>query len=160
MDWRNTTLRSDEVTVRPWKDDDGEAIGTSPRDPVTGRYFGRSLTEPPSEDDPDAASFTICQSDDPVGRIWLKPGARPFEIGYLLRTDAWGKGIATRALSLVAEWLLQQSGVEQLVLFTHPENAASQKVAERAGFIRDGLQLDYAAFNDGSRDAIRFSRSA
>lgn len=92
MEWRNATLRSDDVEVRPWKVGDDEAVGTSPRDPVTGRYFGRSLAGPPSEEDPEAATFTICQSEDPVGRIWLKPGARPFEIGYLLRTDAWGRG--------------------------------------------------------------------
>jgi RimJ/RimL family protein N-acetyltransferase len=146
--------------VRPWQGGDDEAVGTSPRDPVTGRYFGRSRSTRPIADDPDAATFTICASGDPVGRIWLKPDARPFEIGYLIRTDAWGKGTATRAMRLVAQWLLSQPGVELIILFTHPENIASQKVAERAGFIRDGIEPEYAEFKDGSRDAIRFVRTA
>jgi RimJ/RimL family protein N-acetyltransferase len=160
MDWRNATLRVDDVEVRAWLDGDNEAVGTSPRDPVTGRYFGRSIGGPPKTDDPEAATFTICQSSDPVGRIWLKPGARPFEVGYFLRTDAWGKGIATRALTLVAQWLLGQPGVERVVLCTHPENLASQRVAERAGFVRDGVEAEYAEFKDGSREAIRFVRTA
>jgi RimJ/RimL family protein N-acetyltransferase len=159
MEWRHTTLRYDEVEVRSWQDGDDEAVGTSPRDAITGRYFGRGLQASTTDDDADAARFAICQSGIPVGRIWLRPGARPFEVGYLVRTDAWGRGIATRALTLVAEWLLSQPEVDRIVLCTHPDNIASQKVAERAGFIRDGIEVEYAEFKDGKRDAIRFVRT-
>jgi RimJ/RimL family protein N-acetyltransferase len=41
----------------------------------------------------------------------------------------------------------------------HPENVASQRVAVNAGFRRDGIELAYAEFKDGTEDAIRYVRS-
>jgi RimJ/RimL family protein N-acetyltransferase len=161
VDWREVELAADELVVRAWRDEDRNAIGTTPRDPITGRYFGRSLTGPSMDTpDPDAPSFTIVRSGKPIGRVWFRPGVRPFEVGYFVHTDWWGQGIATRALTLVANWMLQVGDVKSIVLFTHPENIGSQRVAERAGFVRDGIEFDYAEFKDGGRDAIRFVRTA
>ncbi len=156
--WREVVLRRGSVEVRAWRDGDADAVATSPGDPVTGRYFGRALSGPPlAVDDPDAPMFAIVRDGSAVGRIWFRPGVRPFEVGYFVRTDMWGRGTATTALSLVAEWMLGE-GVEEIVLFTHPGNVGSQKVAERAGFERDGIQHEYADFADGTRAAIRFRR--
>jgi hypothetical protein len=46
VDWRDVTLQHAEVEVRASLESDGETIGTSPRDPVTGRFFGRALNGP------------------------------------------------------------------------------------------------------------------
>jgi RimJ/RimL family protein N-acetyltransferase len=161
VDWRDVELRMDDVEVRPWRDADAEAIGASPRDPVIGRYFGRALGGSPMDmSDPDAPSFAICRAGDPVGRIWFRPGVRPFEVGYYLRADAWGQGVATRALTLVSDWMLQANNAEVVVLFTHPENIGSQRVAAKAGFVENGIEASYADFKDGTREAIRFTRRA
>jgi hypothetical protein len=160
LSWGEVVLRSGEIEVRPSRVDDGAEIGTSPADPITGRYFGRALAGPPMGTvDPDAPSFTICRAGAPVGRIWFRPGVRPFEVGYYVRTDQWGHGVASTALTLVADWMLASSGVDQVVLFTHPENVASQRVAVKAGFRRDGIEPAYAEFKDGTEDAIRFVRA-
>jgi RimJ/RimL family protein N-acetyltransferase len=111
-------------------------------------------------DDPDAPSFTICRAGDPVGRIWFRPGVRPFEVGYYLRSSEWGRGVATQALILVSDWMLEANGADCIALFTHPENVASQRVAEKAGFRRDGIEPAYANFKDGTEDAIRYVRLA
>jgi RimJ/RimL family protein N-acetyltransferase len=111
-------------------------------------------------DDPDAPSFTICRAEEPIGRIWFRPGVRPFEVGYYLRRDEWGRGVATQALTLVADWMLASNGVECIALFTHPENLASQRVAVKAGFRRDGIEPAYAEFKDGTEHAIRYVRVA
>jgi RimJ/RimL family protein N-acetyltransferase len=108
--------------------------------------------------DPDAPLFTICRAGEPVGRIWFRPGVRPFEVGYYLRGDQWGRGIASTALTLVADWMLQSNGADSIALFTHPENVASQRVAVKAGFRRDGIEPGYAEFKDGTEDAIRYVR--
>jgi hypothetical protein len=161
VDWRQAVLCDGDIELRPWRDGDSEAVGTSQRDPVTGRYFGRGLHGPKtSAPDPDAPSYLIAQDGEPVGRVWCVPGVRPFEIGYFVRTDLWGRGIATRALKLVTNWMLEQSDIDQIVLFIHPENIASQRVAEHAGYARDGVMQDYAEFKDGSTAAIRFVRIA
>jgi RimJ/RimL family protein N-acetyltransferase len=151
-------LAGDRVTIRLWREGDDEAVGTSPRESTTGRFFGRSLNPRREEPDPDAPTYTICREGRPVGRLWFKPWARPYEVGYLVRTDEWGKGIATAALQLISDWLIEDAGVEKVMLFTHPDNIGSQRVAENARFTRDGIEAGYAQFKDGKTDAIRFVR--
>jgi Acetyltransferase (GNAT) domain len=158
MDWRKAELRAGAVEVRPWQD--GDDVGTSPHDPVTGRYFGLPLGSPAplDVDDPGAPRCTILRHGEPVGRIWCRPGARPLELGYYVRTELWGQGIASTGLRLLADWLLTDGGHDVLVLATHPENVASKKVAVRAGFAPDGEIAEYAAFKDGTTIALRFVR--
>lgn len=91
----------------------------------------------------------------PVGRIWCAPQQRPFEVGYYLRPDTWGRGLATRSLCLVRDWPVAH-GETSVALCMHPDNDRSQRVAERAGFRRDGEVADYAAFKDGTTRALRF----
>lgn len=51
-------------------------------------------------------------------------------IGYWLARDAWGKGIATRALSM----FLQEVPIRPLHAFAASTNRASQRVVEKCGF--------------------------
>ena len=157
--WRDVVLRVGEVEVRPSRADDARAIGTSPADPVTGRYFGRALAGPPMDtDDPDAPSFTICRAGTPVGRIWFRQAcvrSRSATTSAAINGDC---GTASTALTLVGDWMLQSNGAESIALFTHPENVASQRVAVKAGFRRDGIEQAYAEFKDGTEDAIRYVR--
>ena len=65
------------------------------------------------------------------------------EIGYHLCPSHRGHGIATRVVALLAE-LARISGATALVAGTDPENLPSQRVLERAGFVRtpdDGGEL-------------------
>jgi len=158
MDWRAAQLEAGSIQVRPWRH--GDDVGTSPHDPVTGRYFGLPPDgAPPLElDDPDAPRCTIFCDGEAVGRIWCRPGVRPLELGYYVRTDLWGRGIATAALRLLSDWLRTGGEQDELVLATHPENVASQKAAERAGFVRDSEIAEYASFKDGTTTALRFVR--
>jgi len=46
--------------------------------------------------------------------------------------------------------------VRRLLLTTHPENTASQRVAERAGFRRVGMTEHDPPFRDGATMAVLF----
>jgi RimJ/RimL family protein N-acetyltransferase len=51
-----------------------------------------------------------------------------------------------------------KGGVERLELTTHPENIPSQRVAEKAGFTREGVLRAHMKFPDGRRrDSVMFS---
>ena len=63
------------------------------------------------------------------------------EIGYWLAPDARGRGAATRALVLMRDWAAAEHRVERLILRIHEDNRASQRVAERAGFVDTGERL-------------------
>jgi RimJ/RimL family protein N-acetyltransferase len=147
-------IRDGDLLLRPWSSADAEALGLTPASPEIGRYFGRPISGVP-DPDPDAPSFTIVEDGAPVGRIWFAPWKRPFEVGYFLHPDAWGRGLATRSLQLVSKWLLSH-GESPVVLCTHPDNERSQRVAERAGYTRADEIAEYAYFSDGTTRAVRF----
>jgi len=56
--------------------------------------------------------------------------------GYVLATDAWGKGYATEALAAMVE-VATGIGVSQLFALCHPHHRASWRVLEKCGFARD-----------------------
>jgi RimJ/RimL family protein N-acetyltransferase len=59
-------------------------------------------------------------------------------LGYSMLPEARGRGLATRAVGLVAAWAFE-IGLARLWAGTRPENTASQRVLEKAGFGREGL---------------------
>ncbi|MCR4646021.1 MAG: GNAT family N-acetyltransferase [Oscillospiraceae bacterium] len=57
-------------------------------------------------------------------------------IGYRLRQDRWGCGIATAAVALMVGYLFEQTDTEIITASTMIENQASARVLEKNGFIR------------------------
>ena len=107
------------------------------------------------------AVFRIADSatDEVIGGINLRLGDHDLaEISYFLRTSVRGRGLATRAVRLVARWAFDELAIERIELRVHPENASSRRVAERAGFTREGVERASRAWPDGSRfDSIVYS---
>lgn len=56
------------------------------------------------------------------------------EIGYFLSKVYWGQGLMPEALKTIVFLAFQEFGLKKLVIITHLENEASQKVAQKAGF--------------------------
>jgi RimJ/RimL family protein N-acetyltransferase len=68
--------------------------------------------------------------------------------------QAWrGRGLASRALHLLAEYLKASTDVQHLVLRVSPENAQSLRVAETSGFTSVGT------FDEPGGQFVHFSRS-
>jgi RimJ/RimL family protein N-acetyltransferase len=57
----------------------------------------------------------------------------------------------------VSRWLLDSFPVERVELVTAPENVPSQRVAEKAGFTREGLLRRYMEIKGKRRDCVMFS---
>lgn len=77
--------------------------------------------------------------------------------GYWLARDARGRGVATRTLRLLARWAFDHLAVARLELTCAPDNIASQRVAERCGFVREGVLRSHIRFQGGRRDSVMFS---
>jgi len=79
-----------------------------------------------------------------VGRIGLlNPEGWPgIEIAWTLDKSAWGKGYAQEAARVAGRLGFGTLKADGLISLIHPENIASQKVAERLGAVRDGT-TDY-----------------
>lgn len=67
------------------------------------------------------------------------------EIGYDLVESARGNGYATEALRALSEWALARDDVRTLCAAIEADNASSQRVIARAGFIRADLEDERAA---------------
>jgi RimJ/RimL family protein N-acetyltransferase len=74
-----------------------------------------------------------------IGLRWKEEDeAGTVEVGYWLRRDAQRRGYMTRALLLVSRYALE-GGADRIYLRADPENVASCRVAEKAGFTREGV---------------------
>jgi RimJ/RimL family protein N-acetyltransferase len=61
------------------------------------------------------------------------------EVSYWVAARARGAGVAVRATLLAARWAFADLGVHRLELLADVRNTASQRVAEKAGFTREGV---------------------
>lgn len=68
-------------------------------------------------------------------------GTEEVELGYLLSQKSWGKGFATEAASACRLYGFGKLGFREIIAMTDLENAASQKVLEKIGFVRRGVEI-------------------
>ena len=61
------------------------------------------------------------------------------EIGYGINDEFQGQGYATEAVIAAVDWALKQNGVSRVEAETEPNNAASQRVLAKCGFVPNGL---------------------
>jgi RimJ/RimL family protein N-acetyltransferase len=60
------------------------------------------------------------------------------EIGYWVAAEARGRGVATRAVRMLADWAREELGLTKLEVLPHKDNLPSRRVAEKAGFMDTG----------------------
>ena len=104
----------------------------------------------------DERTFAIAGRDDVyLGSVSvaLREGGN---VGYMLSPSARGHGFTAEAVRAVVRWAHEMHGIQSLQVWTHPDNLASQAVAERAGFARLGERRCDTPFRDGSTVGILF----
>jgi RimJ/RimL family protein N-acetyltransferase len=111
---------------------DGTALPVAIADPRTGRAVG---------------SVTF--------HVW---GPRHWNVGYWVSPQNRSRGVATAAVSTLSRWAFSsRASLERLSLYTLPGNAASQKVAERAGFRYEGRLRRWADIDGQQLDWVMYS---
>ena len=87
---------------------------------------------------PDVYYFLIYLEEKPVGQILLHDqNCQTGEslIGYhLFEPQYRGRGIGTKALALLQQFVLKETNVSKLVIITGRDNIASQAIAKKCGF--------------------------
>lgn len=87
-----------------------------------------------------AGNITVEQKSD----VYCKDG----ELGYLLLTDYWSKGIMTEAVRQICEIAFSELDIIRITGLVYAPNVASQRVLEKNDFVREGIQKN-AVFKDG-----------
>lgn len=160
------------TVLRPWRDSDVRAVTEACRDPEIARWT--NVPENYSESDARAfllyrydalsagstAPFAIVSDKDQlIGSIALMRIVwehRRGEAGYWLASWARGEGHATRALGMICRWGFESLGLERIDLLAATGNAASQRVAERAGFVREAVLRSYMRGKTGQQNMAAF----
>ena len=87
------------------------------------------------------------------------PGGRT-EIGYGIRESRRGRGHATETARAVARWALTEGGMRRIQLRCRLDNTASLRVAEKAGYQREGVMRLADWDGEQAQDLALFSMIA
>jgi RimJ/RimL family protein N-acetyltransferase len=150
-----TTLQTDRLLLRPWRDEDLPAFAALNGDAEVMAFMPKRL----SRGESDAFADRIRRRIDTEGwGLWALevPGVAPFagyvglsvpsfvapftpcvEIGWRLSRACWGRGYATEAARLVVDHGFRALGLAEIVSFTYQGNARSRAVMQRLGMRRD-----------------------
>lgn len=82
---------------------------------------------------------------------------RRANLGYWVRSDVSGRGVATAAVLLLRDWGFAHTDLMRMEIVVAVENLASLRVAEKAGAIRESVLTARLLLHDGPHDAAVFS---
>ena len=167
-----STITDGVVVLRQVREGDRAVVLSTMRDPLVQRWL--NMPARPADRDFDALVRTVREGrrsgdrfdyavtergdDVPIGAVIASRRHRDnYEIAYLAGEAGRGRGLMTRAVSLLCDMLID-GGIGRLEVRTHPDNGASQRLAERCGFRREGVERKSIWLHGERVDAIVWSR--
>lgn len=155
------------LTFRTWRPDDlARVIDLAEQSPDLWRQL-------PAREDLDTRlcswtngaggrwNLAVCLEGEPVGNVGLT--TREPRIGwcsYWVADHARGQGVATAALIALARFGFDDLGLYRLELAHRVNNPASGRVAEHAGFQREGIMRGELEYDGVRYDTALWSRLA
>lgn len=107
-------------------------------------------------------NYTVLYDDQIVGTVGIKVNPhRKYigEIGYFLDENFWGRGITTEAIRLAEKEGFEKIGLTRIEILMQPENKASEKVAVKCGYLKEGLLKKALEGTDGKKkDALLYAK--
>jgi ribosomal-protein-alanine N-acetyltransferase len=156
------------LVLRPWRPEDARAVAAPYADPAIQRWHARRVDSEdeardlilrwqrswPSET---GAHWAVTRGEggEVAGRVALRSmtlGEGRAECAYWTTPSARGSGVAPRALTTLSLWAFGEIGFHRLDLVHSLANAASCRVAAKAGFAAEGVQRSAALHADGWHD--------
>lgn len=81
---------------------------------------------------------------------------RSAEVGYWLTRKCWGQGYATECLKALGEYALNTLRMDEIVAVCHPENLASLRVLEKAGYRYQKTLPAYVSLRGKTADCLQY----
>jgi len=144
-----TILQTARLLLRELTPQDADALSSVLSDPETMRYYPAPYDRAGVEqwiernrqryrdDGVGLWAMELTKTKELIGDCGIilqqVDGERLYEIGYHLRRDFWGQGLATEAAVACREWAFAHLKTESLISLIRPENLPSRRVAERVG---------------------------
>jgi RimJ/RimL family protein N-acetyltransferase len=154
------------IELRPFTEADVPALVEACQDPEIPRWtrvptpYGEAEARAYVAGHPNIYAFAVVDAEtgELLGSVGFGlAGEARGEFGYWVKREARGRGVASRALRLAARRAVAQHGLRRLQLVVEPENEASIRVAENAGFRREGLLRKYIEIRGERPDVYMYS---
>jgi RimJ/RimL family protein N-acetyltransferase len=147
------------VCLRAWRPEDADAIRSAAADPAIARWstIGDGVEAWLAvQDRPGVTSLAMTADGDdlPRGRVHLRHADG--EIGYWVLPEHRGRGLAARAVALLAAHGREQLGLRTLRMEIEPGNEASLRVAAAAGAQPTGERVTESDRQGVPRELLRF----
>ena len=137
--------------IRDFRPEDARDLQKILGDPAVMRYIEPPFTlaqtaaflQAKGLDTPRRIYALADENDRVVGQLIFHPyEGDAWEIGWIIRQDCWGQGIASAVTKALIAYCREQS-IRQCVIECHPEQTVTRHIAEKCGFSRiedqDGL---------------------
>lgn len=138
-----------DIGIRPWQKQDAQALAQMANNRAVWNNLRDAIPNPytvmdalrwiaqASQQTPQS-HFAIVQDGLLVGSIGCTPQTdiyrKTLEVGYFIGQQHWGKGIATKAVSIIIDYVWQQFDVVRIEARTLAYNPASMRVLQKNGF--------------------------
>ena len=123
----------------------------------TARFIGRSMEQ---ADDHNGFTFGIvCEGvlTGVIGQHYLDSSNRRTELGYWLDEGHQGRGIVTRAAARLTGYAFSDQDCNRVILQCAVGNTRSRAVAERLGFVPEGVLREAEWLYDHYVDLVVYS---
>ena len=142
-------IETERLLLREFVPDDADALAAVISDPATMRFYPEprdragveSWIERNRQRYRDYGhglwAMVLKSSGEVVGDCGLArqmvDDVNEIEIGYHLRRDLWGQGLAPEAAGACRDYGFERLGAERLIALIRPANLPSRRVAEKVG---------------------------
>ena len=104
----------------------------------------------------------VCLNGKPIGHVMLKQGTGIHscraEMGYAIARKYWSRGFTTQAVKAALKLgFIELPGLKRIEALVLPDNIASARVLEKAGFIKEVFLGKYVHLKGSVRDCLLFS---
>jgi ribosomal-protein-alanine N-acetyltransferase len=107
-------------------------------------------------------NYAVVAGGKVVGAVGVKVNRHyPFigEIGYFIDEPCWGRGIAHRAVRLLEQVCFKEFGLTRLEILMARRNKASRRVAEKSGYVKEGLLKNRIVISGKHLDALLYAKT-
>lgn len=169
------TLTGSRVLLRPWAPADADAVCAACQDVEIQRWttvpspyspadaVGYVTEVVPSAWEDGGAVFAVIEAATgelagSIGAHGMRDGVA--HVGYWAAPAARGRSLTSDALRTLTGWFLREGGAVRVELVVEPANVGSVRVAEAAGFTREGLLRQRLVVRGRRADVVMYSMLA